>query len=130
MKRMWQCLVLLMVGVGFSTPVLAQLVISPRSPLSVPITESAQWSGQLNRAKNLARQAAERVNGGLNNYRAEDAMHGPAAEAPFVENGDGTITFSFVGSRPGTNRPTVQTIATVELSTGFVQLDYNGEIQR
>jgi hypothetical protein len=111
-------------------PAIAQLVITPGSTLPLSITESAQQAGQLNRAKNLARQAAERANGGLNNYRAEDAMHGPAAEAPFTDNGDGTVTFAFVGSRPGSGTPVFQTIATVELETGTVQLDYNGPIQR
>lgn len=109
-------------------PVQAQLIVTPRTTLPLSITESADRAGQLNRAKNLARQAAEKANGGLGNYRAEDAMHGPAAEAPFVENDDGTVTFDFVGSRPGTNTPFVRTIATVNLASGEVRLDYNGSI--
>ena len=107
----------------------AQLIITPRTTLPLSVMESAERAGQLNRAKNLARQTAEKANGGLGNYRAEDAMHGPAAEAPFVENEDGTVTFTFVGSRPGNNTPVVQTIATVDLATGEVSLDYNGPIR-
>jgi len=108
---------------------MAQLTIAPRSPLPLSLTESAERAGQLNRAKNLARQTAEKANGGLGNYRAEDAMHGPAAEAPFVDNGNGTVTFTFVGSRPGASTPVVQTIATVNLATAEVSLDYNGPIR-
>lgn len=108
----------------------AQLIITPRTTLPLSVTESVERAGQLNRAKNLARQAAEKANGGLSNYRAESAMHGPAAEAPFVENEDGTVTFTFVGSRPADNTPVVQTIATVDLATGEVNLDYNGPIRQ
>lgn len=122
------CLALGSLSIGIQ-PGKAQLVITPRTTLPLSITESAEQAGQLNRAKNLARQAAEKANGGLGNYRAEDAMHGPAAEAPFVENDDGTVTFNFVGSRPGTTTPIVQTIATVNLELGEVRLDYNGPIR-
>ena len=122
-------LVLGSVSIGIQ-PAIAQFSVTPGNTLSLSITESAQQAGQLNRAKNLARQAAERANGGLNYYRAENAMHGPAAEAPFVENEDGTVTFTFVGGSPGFTTPTVQTIATVNLETGAVQLNYNGSIRR
>lgn len=126
----WLFYPLVLAGFSISLqPATAQLVITPRSNLPLSITESAERAGQFNRAKNLARQAAEKANGGLGNYRAEDAMHGPAAEAPFVDNGDGTVTFDFVGSRPGTNIPAFQTIATVNLETGEVRLDYNGAIR-
>ena len=107
---------------------MAQLIITPENSLSLSITESAQQSGQLNRAKNLARQAAEKANGGLNYYRAEAAMHGPAAEAPFTENGDGTVTFSFDGGAPGYVSPTVRTVAIVNIDTGAVELEYNGSV--
>jgi hypothetical protein len=111
-------------------PAQAQLIVTPRTTLPLSVTESATQAGQLNRAKNLARQAAERVNGGLSRYRAEDAMHGPAAESPFVDNEDGTVTFNFVGSRPGQSTPVLQTIATVNLATGEVTLNYNGPIRQ
>ncbi|MEO0376890.1 MAG: hypothetical protein AAF329_20175, partial [Cyanobacteria bacterium P01_A01_bin.17] len=79
------------------------------------------------RAKNLARQAAERANGGLSQYRAESAMSGPALTAPYVENADGSLTFTFKGGPPG-GAQTIETVATV-VSSGAVNLDYNGPIR-
>lgn len=130
MKRQIGILAVLALGsvtIGVQ-PVKAQLVITPTQTLSLPITQSAEQAGQLNRAKNLARQAAEKANGGLRNYQAEASMHGPAAEAPFVDNGDGTVTFTFSGGTPGFSTPSVKTVATVNLTTGEVQLDYNGSV--
>ncbi|MEG4807188.1 hypothetical protein QUA82_05060 [Microcoleus sp. F8-D3] len=83
---------------------------------------------ELNRAKNLARQAAERANGGLGNYRAEASMHGTSKESPFVDNGDGTWTFTFKGSKPGSSVYTVETVVTVS-QDGRVRVDYNGRIR-
>ncbi|MEK0193903.1 MAG: hypothetical protein EAZ78_20180 [Oscillatoriales cyanobacterium] len=83
---------------------------------------------ELNRAKNLARQAAEVANGGLGEYRAEPSMHGVSAEAPFVDNGDGTWTFSFKGSRPGSSVYRIESVVTVSRN-GLVRIDYNGLIR-
>jgi len=82
----------------------------------------------LTRAKNLARQAAERKNGGLREYRAETAMYGPAIDSPYVENDDGSVTFSFKGGVPGFEKPTVETVATVS-PAGSVAIGYNGPIR-
>lgn len=82
----------------------------------------------LTRAKNLARQAAERQNGGLAVYRAESTMYGPAIDAPHVQNADGSVTFSFRGGPPGFTTPTIETIATVT-TAGKVQLQYNGPLR-
>ncbi|MEG4516620.1 MULTISPECIES: hypothetical protein [unclassified Microcoleus] len=84
---------------------------------------------ELNRAKNLARQAAERANGGLGNYRAEASMHGTSKESPFVDNGDGTWTFTFKGSKPGSSVFTVETVVTVS-QDGRIRVDYNGQIRQ
>ncbi|OKH18612.1 hypothetical protein [[Limnothrix rosea] IAM M-220] len=67
----------------------------------------------LNQAKNLARQAAEEANGGLGNYRAEAAMHGNPNDAPYVENADGSFTFTFQGRRPESLDFTYQSVVTV-----------------
>lgn len=83
---------------------------------------------ELNRAKNLARQAAESANGGLGQYRAEASMHGISAEAPFVDNGDGTWTFSFKGSRPGSSVYRIESVVTVSRN-GTVRINYNGLIR-
>lgn len=83
----------------------------------------------LNRAQNLARQAAEKANGGLGNYRAESSMYGPGSLSPYVLNGDGTITFTFKGRRPEETTPTMETVVTVAQDASNVAVDYNGAIR-
>ncbi|MEG4203605.1 hypothetical protein QUA20_06720 [Microcoleus sp. Pol7_A1] len=109
--------------------------VSPTLSNANPVSES-ETDGvtvinnniELNRAKNLARQAAEAANGGLGNYRAEASMHGTSEESPFVDNGDGSWTFTFQGYKPGTSVYTVETVVTVS-QDGKVRIDYNGRIR-
>jgi hypothetical protein len=82
----------------------------------------------LNRAKNYARQAAEQRNGGIRRYRAEDAMHGPVSQTRYVENGDGTVTFTFYGGTPNA-RPTIESVVTVAINGWKTRIDYNGPIR-
>lgn len=82
----------------------------------------------LNRAKNLARQAAEAANGGIRYYRAEDSMHGPASACPYVDNGD-SWTFTFLGSRVGSYTKTFQSVVTVYKNTSRILVAYNGPIR-
>lgn len=82
----------------------------------------------LNRAKNMARQAAEEANGGIRVYRAEDSMHGPAANCPYVDNGD-SWTFTFRGGRPGSALNTIESVVTVYKSTSRVVVAYNGSVR-
>jgi hypothetical protein len=78
---------------------------------------------------NLARQAAERANGGLEKYRAEASMYGLSAQAPVVDNGNGTWTFSFRGGSPGTSDLTLESVITVAKDASQVNVDYNGPIR-
>jgi hypothetical protein len=82
----------------------------------------------INRAKNLARQAAIKANGGLERYRPDPAMYGPAVQTSYVNNSNGSITFTFKGSVPGGATPSIETVATV-MPDGSVNLDYNGAIR-
>lgn len=82
----------------------------------------------LNRAKNLARQAAEEANGGIRVYRAEASMHGPAQQCPYVDNGD-SWTFTFLGGRPGSNTMTIESVVTVYKSSPRVVVAYNGAVR-
>jgi hypothetical protein len=83
----------------------------------------------LSRAKNLARRAAEQTNGGLGEYRAETSMHGPVSQTPCVDNGDGTVTFTFKGGAPGASEMTVESVVTVAKDASKVTIDYNGAIR-
>ncbi|MBW4591032.1 hypothetical protein G7B40_008440 [Aetokthonos hydrillicola Thurmond2011] len=82
----------------------------------------------LNRAENLARQAAEQANGGLQHYRAQNSMYGPAEDSPYNYNGDGSWTFTFKGHSPDSDTPTVESVVTVS-RTRIVRIDYNGPIR-
>ncbi len=82
----------------------------------------------LNRAKNLARQAAESANGGIRVYRAEDSMHGPAQGCPYVDNGD-SWTFTFLGNQFGSVTRTIQSVVTVYKSTSRIVVAYNGPVR-
>ncbi|MGF1537474.1 MAG: hypothetical protein ACFB4J_13465 [Elainellaceae cyanobacterium] len=71
--------------------------LQAQPPQAQPLQATQLIDVDLVRARNLARQAAERENGGILSYRAEPAMHGPAQETPFIENLDGSRTFTFQG---------------------------------
>jgi hypothetical protein len=86
------------------------------------------------RGRNIARSAAETANGGLMNYVAEPAMHGPTARAPMVINEDGSLLFTFKGFRP-TDRDlngnpifSFETEVLVNLDRTF-EILYNGPIR-
>lgn len=122
MRQFVPSLVLMIPMILGGSPVDAQT----SSPITSPSKPSDPFF--LTRAKNLARQSAERQNGGLNVYRAEASMYGPAIDAPYVQNSDGSVTFTFKGGAPGFTTPTVETIAIVT-SDGQVQLQYNGPLR-
>lgn len=82
----------------------------------------------LNRAKNVARQAAEAANGGLRVYRTENSMHGSAKQSPFVDDGD-SWTWTFLGGRPGSSLTTIETVVTVYKKSSQVLVVYNGAVR-
>ncbi len=83
----------------------------------------------LGRARNLARQTAEATNGGLGVYRADASMHGRLSDAPCVDNGDGTWTFTVKGGTPGFTTPSQETVVIVDGNTWNVKVDYNGPVR-
>lgn len=83
----------------------------------------------LGRAKNLARQAAEAANGGLEVYRADASMHGRVSDAPCVDNGNGSWTFTVRGGTPGFTTPTQETIVTVDSNSWTIRVDSNGPVR-
>jgi len=93
-------------------------------------TSSRYSNADLVKARNLARQTIETKNGGIQQYRAEKSMHGPASQSPFTENEDGTLTFKFLGGTPA-KPPTVESVVTVNPANNWkVTVDYNGKIRR
>jgi hypothetical protein len=84
-------------------------------------------NGQITRSMHLARQAAERTNGGLNVYRAEPAMY-TVEQARYVVNRDNSVTFTFMGGAPA-EPPTIQSVVTVDPNKSTVNVDYNGPVR-
>jgi hypothetical protein len=95
---------------------------------------SAEFARQidLNRAKNLARMAAERENGGLGLYRAEAKMHSLPEETNHVDNGD-SWTFTFLGyqvvNQMVMSEPTIESVVTVSKDGQSINIDYNGAVR-
>ena len=85
-------------------------------------------NSDLPKARNLARQAAEQHNGGLSKYRAEASMYGPAKDSPYVNHGNGTYTFRFLGGPPG-QPPNIETVVTVAPREPSIKIEYNGPIR-
>ncbi|MFT0744638.1 hypothetical protein [Synechococcus sp. RC10B2] len=104
---------------------------TPPRPRPLPtgtFEEISRYFRDLNRAKNLARQAAEIANGGLQRYRAEASMHGAAIDAPFEELEDAWI-FTFRGGEPGFVQPSIETQVRVDRRTFQTTILYNGPIR-
>jgi hypothetical protein len=118
-------LIIGVVSVVGSLPLKAQSLNPQTSNTAPNIVPPANDVYFLNRAKNLARQAAINANGGLGKYRPDLVMYGPAIQTVYVRNNDGSITFRFAGSAPGHAVSKFETVATVA-PTGVVKLDYNG----
>ena len=90
-------LTLVSASVANPTPAQAQDRFAERN---ARLEEFSLSTFDVNRAKNQARQLAERLNGGLQRYRAEASMHGPSADAPYRLTDNGEIEFRFFGRAP------------------------------
>jgi hypothetical protein len=108
----------------FNSPLVAQTTTQNEDG-----TVTIRLNSDLVRAKNLARQAAEKANGGLENYRAEDSMHGPIAKVPYVDNGNDSWTFTFKGRRPESSEFTIESVVTVVKTGWQITVDYNGPVR-
>ncbi len=95
--------------------------------LNSPNPESQIFA--LSRAKNLARQAAEAANGGLEFYRAEASMHAPVRESPCTVNENGSWTFTFKGNRPGESVMSIESAVTIDPKEWQISVDYNGPVR-
>lgn len=84
---------------------------------------------ELNKAKNLARQAAEKANGGLSQYRAESKMHASPAESNPQEITEDVWKFTFFGKRPNAENYSIQSVVIVNTNTDEVSIEYNGPIR-
>lgn len=92
-KLVWPALVL-----AFST--LAPLTLQPAAAL--PDFDALQEQGaSRTRASNLARMQAERLNGGLDLYRAEACMSQGGGGSCFIGAQNGGLLFRFRGGPPG-----------------------------
>lgn len=101
-----------------------------QTPMTDPALEALSLSPlDLNRAKNQARQFAERLNGGLQVYRAEPSMHGPSAESPYRVTEAGQLEFNFFGRAPGASNYTTETVIVVDPDSWELDLIYNGAIR-
>ena len=82
--------------------------------VTAPVPALAQVSDAQQRAVNVARMRAERMNGGLGNYRAARCMYNTSAGGGVcLVNSEGGFTFVFPGGSPGwqemDQNPTVET---------------------
>lgn len=121
-----------LVGLAMLSPGRPAIAQSPGATCAENARNSDDPIAQINalgRARNLARQTAEAANGGLEVYRAEAAMHGRLADAPCVDNGDGSWTFTIKGGEPAFTVPSRETVVTVDSKTWQIRVDYNGAVR-
>lgn len=91
----------------------------------------AQLGGDLQRATNLARMTAEKLNGGLSQYFAANCMHSRDGGSCLINSNDQGFTFRFLGGPPGWEvnhqAATVETqILVAPSGQQVVQVQYNG----
>lgn len=94
-------------------------------------TARAQLGGDLQRATNLARMTAEKLNGGLNRYFAANCMHRRYGGSCLIQSSAQGFTFRFLGGPPGweTNQQAATTETQILVSPSgqeVLQVQYNG----
>ncbi len=127
---LWAAVITL--GIVASCPTLATAVDGSSPTLTAQSTPyDLGTTYDLRRAKNLARQAAEAENGGLQQYRAGAIMHGPVSEIPaeaIQVNGSNSVTFLFMGGPPGTDLTAIESEVRVDWLNDewIIDVIYNG----
>lgn len=118
---------LFVIGSGLSLQ--AQTSPETETEETPSISEQYQKILELNKAKNLARQAAEKANGGLTEYRAEPSMHGPGQSTDYEQIGEGVWKFRFKGRRPSEEEYTIESVVVVDMNNNTVDVEYNGPVR-
>ena len=108
--------------------------------VAVPMTGSKAIAQFINypfaqtKAANLARMRAERLNGGLGQYRADRCMYELRGEACLISNTDAGFVFHFQGGAPGWQQQDPQQpklITEVQVSPDgdtILDVSYNGPL--
>jgi hypothetical protein len=117
-----------------NTVVISLLAVFATLPIAqITHTSSASAANQYQdidnriKARNFARQAAEKFNGGLAKYRAELPMNSREA-APIVESPHFWI-FIFHGGPPGNSIPTIESEVQVDKTSFSTTIVYNGPVR-
>jgi len=96
-----------------------------------PLNQFQEIEG-LNRARHIARTMGERINGGIERYRTEPAMHRGGIGENHVENHGSYWLISFLGGTPEEvsihKKYSIYTIIKIDKTTFRPEVVYNGEI--
>lgn len=101
---------------------------------SMAIAQSNKYPFAQTKAANLARMRAERLNGGLSLYRADQCMHALRGEACLISNTEEGFLFRFKGGEPGWQQqiPPQPTLVTEVLISPdgdrILDVSYNGPL--
>ncbi|PSO47550.1 MAG: hypothetical protein BRC33_12335 [Cyanobacteria bacterium SW_9_44_58] len=120
---------LFVMGGGLSLQAQTSQELQPKTEDTPSLSEQYQKIIELNKAKNLARQAAEKANGGLTEYRAEPAMHGPGQSTNYEQIEQGVWKFRFKGRRPSEEEYTIESVVVVDMNNNTVDVEYNGPVR-
>ncbi|MEM9217313.1 MAG: hypothetical protein AAGD25_23605 [Cyanobacteria bacterium P01_F01_bin.150] len=110
--------------------------LAEEDPTIEPLQCLLEQSTHLNRAKNLARQRSERINGGVTAVETEPSMHGPSADSPHqISLGDDGTQYIFTfrvrprATTDYTRESQVMVTHTYENSAWTIDTVYNNRIE-